>query len=293
METISISERKEVEILQKTTLLGKKLTVYGNAENPLFLAKDVAEWIGLTNVTDMVSRVDADEVTKLNLGGLQGECNLLTEEGLYEVLMQSRKPIAKQFKKGVKAILKEIRTKGAYMVTTEEDTPETIMAKAILYADKKIKEQAQQSNEEKSARYELEQEAVANKPKIDWAERNQQSKGLHTVTACVHDTLISPDFMNKCLEHYKVQRKMGGEWTLTTAWQNKGFGESNPVIIEREGKEDKTNLQLKWTERGRRLMMQLIKHADTDGYIYINKNTKRYSINKNGTFGFTVFKFID
>ena len=36
----------------------------------------------------------------------------LTEDGLYEVLMQSRKPIAKSFKKEVKKILKELRVKG-------------------------------------------------------------------------------------------------------------------------------------------------------------------------------------
>ena len=53
-------------------------------------------------------------MTKLNLGGLQGECNFLTEDGLYEVLMQSRKPIAKQFKKEVKKILKDIRRHGLY-----------------------------------------------------------------------------------------------------------------------------------------------------------------------------------
>ena len=40
---------------------------------------------------------------------------LLTEDGLYEVLMQSRKPIAKQFKKEVKEILKSIRKSGAYL----------------------------------------------------------------------------------------------------------------------------------------------------------------------------------
>lgn len=71
--------------------------MYGNAELPLFKAKDVAEWLELTNVSDMVSRVDNDEVTKLNLGSLEGETWFLTEDGLYEVLMQSRKPQAKQF----------------------------------------------------------------------------------------------------------------------------------------------------------------------------------------------------
>lgn len=91
--------------------------MYGTAELPLFKAKDVAKWLELTNVSDMVSRVDNDEVTKLNLGSLEGETWFLTEDGLYEVLMQSRKPQAKQFKKGVKEILKSIRRTGCYSVT--------------------------------------------------------------------------------------------------------------------------------------------------------------------------------
>ena len=94
--------------------------MYGTPEEPLFLAKDVAEWLDLSNTTDMVSRVDEDEVTKLNLGGLQGECNFLTEDGLYEVLMQSRKPIAKEFKKEVKNILKTIRKSGGYVNNAEK-----------------------------------------------------------------------------------------------------------------------------------------------------------------------------
>ena len=104
----------QLKVINEQRVLGKRFKIYGDLENPLFLAKDVAEWIGLTNVSDMISRVDNDEVTKLNLGGLQGECNFLTENGMYEVLMQSRKPIAKEFKKEVKKILKDIRKHGIY-----------------------------------------------------------------------------------------------------------------------------------------------------------------------------------
>lgn len=109
----------EIKVINEQEVLGRDFKIYGDFENPLFLAKDVAEWIGHSNVTDMVSRVDNDEVTKFNLGGLQGECNFLTEDGLYEVLMQSRKPIAKQFKKKVKEILKTLRTKGGYVSNVE------------------------------------------------------------------------------------------------------------------------------------------------------------------------------
>ena len=110
----------EVKVFDEREVLGKEFRMYGTPDEPLFLAKDVAKLVGLTNVTDMISRVDNNEVTKLNLGGLQGECNFLTEDGLYEILMQSRKPIAKELKKEIKIILKSIRQHGAYM------TPETI-----------------------------------------------------------------------------------------------------------------------------------------------------------------------
>ena len=87
----------------------------GGVQEPLFLAKDVAEWIdysknsqGKYNVNSMLSTVDEEEKIKLPITqyvtGLQinTEYWFLTEDGLYEVLMQSRKPIAKQIFGGIK-----------------------------------------------------------------------------------------------------------------------------------------------------------------------------------------------
>lgn len=100
-------------------LLGKEIDVYGTIDEPLFLAKDVAEWIGHSDVSMMVKNVEEDEKVTNNVCTLGGSQNawFLTEDGLYEVLMQSRKPIAKQFKKGVKEILKTIRKTGSYSVS--------------------------------------------------------------------------------------------------------------------------------------------------------------------------------
>ena len=55
--------------------------------------------------------------------------------------MQSRKPIAKQFKQGVKAILKEIRKNGGYMTAKPDETPEQVMARALLMAKDTIDRQ--------------------------------------------------------------------------------------------------------------------------------------------------------
>ena len=78
------------------------------------------------NVSQMLNVVDEDEklLYTLYISGQNREMLFLTEYGLYEVLMQSRKPIAKQFKKEVKAILKQLRMAG--VVITESATQEAI-----------------------------------------------------------------------------------------------------------------------------------------------------------------------
>lgn len=130
----------EIKIIKKSTFLGREIDVYGTADEPFFKAKDVAEWLELSNVSDMVSRVEVEEVAKFNLGSLQGETWFLTEDGLYEILMQSRKPIAKQFKKGVKTILKEIRKTGTFSssVSQQATLNEQIQAN-LTFADWTIK----------------------------------------------------------------------------------------------------------------------------------------------------------
>ena len=105
-----------LQVIDERSLLGKDFRVYGSADDPLFLAQDVAKWIEHTNPTEMIRMVDDDE--KLNStilsSGQKREVLFLTEDGLYEVLMLSRKPIAKDFKKRVKEILRSIRRTGSY-----------------------------------------------------------------------------------------------------------------------------------------------------------------------------------
>lgn len=100
-----------LQVIDKREILGMEITTYGDLENPKFLAKDVANWIEHSDTSKMIRSIDEDEKVKNivpTLGGNQ-EMWFLTEDGLYEVLMQSRKPIAKQFKKKVKKLLKELR----------------------------------------------------------------------------------------------------------------------------------------------------------------------------------------
>lgn len=137
---------QELKIIDRREVLGQDFKIYGDFESPLFLAKEVAEWIEHSDTSKMCNSVDEDEKVRnivRTLGGNQ-ECLFLTEDGLYEVLMQSRKPIAKEFKKQVKVILKEIRTKGSYSRPMTQT--EIILAQAQALVDiERIATQAEQT----------------------------------------------------------------------------------------------------------------------------------------------------
>ena len=147
-----------ITILNNREVLGINFTVYGDIDNPLFLAKNVAEMIEYdsASVGQMLEMVDDDEKVKIftSLPDLSNEQKpaiptgpanrwFLTEDGLYEVLMQSRKPIAKQFKKEVKAILKQLRMSG--VVITESATDESIDF-ARLFGNRRIRKTFRESD---------------------------------------------------------------------------------------------------------------------------------------------------
>lgn len=112
----------EIKVLNEQEVLGKQFKVYGTPDNPLFVANDVADWIEHSNVTEMLKGIDDDEklTSTILRAGQNRMMNMLTEDSLYEVLMQSRKPIAKKFKKEVKNILRTIRKSGGYVNNAEK-----------------------------------------------------------------------------------------------------------------------------------------------------------------------------
>ena len=135
-----MTENQNLTVIDSEVICNQQVNVYGTREKPLFLAKDVANWIGHSNPSKMLSNIDEDEKitifvsSELQKRFLTGSYKpsksstyaganylFLTEFGVYEVLMQSRLPKAKEFKKGVKEILKRIRLTGKYEADTHSD----------------------------------------------------------------------------------------------------------------------------------------------------------------------------
>lgn len=107
-------EEKDLVDVKKVVVLDSVFNMYGTKARPLFLANDVANMIEYAEdkVGQMLKNVDDDEklTDTIYREGQKREMWFLTEEGLYELLMQSRKPLAKKFKVEIKKVLRMIRT---------------------------------------------------------------------------------------------------------------------------------------------------------------------------------------
>ena len=109
-------EAKDLMNVEKVHILNNDFNVYGSIDAPIFLAQDIAAMIEYSEdkIGQMLENVDDDEklTDTIYRAGQQREMWFVTENGLYELLMQSRKPIAKAFKAEIKKILNRIRTGG-------------------------------------------------------------------------------------------------------------------------------------------------------------------------------------
>lgn len=107
---------------------------------PLFVAADVCKALDIGNPTQAMTRLDEDESTLIsNEGGR--EVNAVTESGLYALVLGSRKPEAKQFKRWITHdVIPSIRKNGGYIAGQNEMSPEELMAKALKVAEKTLAE---------------------------------------------------------------------------------------------------------------------------------------------------------
>lgn len=146
--------------IQKFDFKGTSLrTLTDEAGEPWFVAKDVCDILGHSNVSMALDRLDDDERSKFNLGR-QGETNIVNEAGLYSLVLGSRKPEAHEFKRWVThEVLPQIRRTGGYIPTTDADDDMTILAKAVMIGQRTMEQQQRKIAEQQTRIVELEPKA--------------------------------------------------------------------------------------------------------------------------------------
>lgn len=145
----------------KNNEFGEIRTVTKNNE-PWFVAIDVCNALELSNPTVVVGRLDEDERTKFNLGR-QGMTNIVSEYGLYNLILASRKKEAKKFKRWIThEVIPTIRKHGAYMSSE-------VIEKTLSDPDYLIR-LATNLKEEKAKRALAEAQIERDKPKVLFAD---------------------------------------------------------------------------------------------------------------------------
>lgn len=238
-----------LQVIDQREVLSKDFKIYGDLDNPLFLAKDVAEWIEHKNMTDMMNIVDEDEklTSTIPNSGQNRKMWFLTEDGLYEVLMQSRKPIAKKFKKEVKQILKDIRKHGMYAKEELLDNPDLLI------------EVATQLKEERNKNELLEQQIAEYEPKISYLDMILSSSDTVATSQIAADYGMSAIALNRILNDLGVQRKVSGQWLLYKHHMNNGYTKSHTSEIRKSDGSKKVVMNTKWTQKGRVFIYDLLK----------------------------------
>lgn len=223
---------------------------------PWFVGKDVAELLGYVKPQNAIAaHVDDEDKT---LAPIQGGCStgtqntiIINESGLYSLILSSKLPTAREFKRWVTSeVLPSIRKTGGYITGQDELSDADLMAKALLVAQKQIEQREQRINA-------LE---TANKKLLPDAEygRSLQSKHGITTTSIAKELGMSAVTLNKRLHELGVQYRQSGQWYLYRKYQNKGLTTTRTVPIVRfDGKPDVRRETL-WTMAGHRFIRDLM-----------------------------------
>ena len=144
----------------------------GTSENPLFCLSDVCSVLGLRQ-GDVKQRLDKGVVSTQPLetaGGIQ-QANFVNEDGLYDVILDSRKPQAKAFRKWVTSeVLPAIRKTGGYIATKTDDTPEEIMARALTIAQATLEKREERLKQLEADNQQKDAKIAKLQPKADFAD---------------------------------------------------------------------------------------------------------------------------
>lgn len=151
--------------IQKFDFKGASLrTLTDEAGEPWFVAKDVCDILELGNVSQAVSRLDDDEKSNITTNDIAqngGKAPLIiSEAGLYSLILKSRKPEAREFKRWVThEVLPQIRRTGGYIPTSNADDDMTILAKAVMIGQRTMEAQKQRIAAQQSRIDELQPKA--------------------------------------------------------------------------------------------------------------------------------------
>ena len=247
---------KEIQIF-KNEEFGEVRTLVIDGE-PWFIGKDVASILGYSD-TDYAIRTHVDDEDKLTRGfigsGQSRNMKIINESGLYSLILSSKLPNAKKFKRWVTSeVLPSIRKHGMYATNELLDNPDLIIQIATELKKERAKNKTLE--EENAQKTQIIGEL---KPKADYTDLILRSKSIVAVTQIAKDYGMSAQELNAKLHELKVQYLVGKQWILYAKYQAKGYTHSETIPITHSDGRPDVNMITKWTQKGRLFIYNLLK----------------------------------
>ena len=247
-----------------------ELQVFSNAEfgsvrsimvnnEPYFVGKDVAEILGYKDTAKAIfAHVDAEDkgVGELPTPGGVQNVTIINESGLYSLILSSKLPNAKKFKRWVTSeVLPAIRKHGVFAVDTMLNDPDAMIAALQAY-----KEERQRRLLLESENAVQKQQLLEMKPKVSYYDVVINSPDLISITEIAKDYGWSAKHMNGYLHSKGIQYKQGDRiWILYQKYAEQGLTSTKTHAYLTGDGNTHTKVHTYWTQKGRLFIYDLLK----------------------------------
>ena len=229
---------------------------------PVFCLADLCKILDLTP-SKVSQRLSDDVLSKYPIVdsiGREQFANFVNEDGLYDVILDSRKPEAKAFRKWITGeVLPAIRKTGGYMISKEEDTEADIMARALLIAQSTMERQKQRlellQNENELQKKELK----ASSHKVEYFDNVLQSTSVYIADQIAKELGITAITLNKKLVKMGILIRRNGQLLPTADYCNKGYTKTRTFYYEKTDGTKGSNCITVWTEKGREFLLTILR----------------------------------
>jgi prophage antirepressor-like protein len=248
---------------------GSTLNTVQEENEPLFIAKDVTDILGYKTASDALRGLDDDEklLRTICVSGQNREINFINESGLYSLILRSKKPEAKQFKRWVThEVLPAIRKNGGYLTPgkTEEllANPDLIidLATNLKNERKRLASLMTEIDDRNEIIDFQDQHLKIQAPIVAYYRNVLNSSDTVTTNVIAKELGMSAISLNKILhEEYNMIYRSGNTWVLYAKYQSMGLTRTKTYSFTDSLGELKTSIRTVWTQKGRNFIHELLK----------------------------------
>lgn len=232
----------------------------------MFVSKDIAKALGYKNHRHAVishcikGNVDTMTTVDVFLNNQTVQIKVIDESNVYLLIMRSRLPQAQNLQSWIcRDIIPSMRTKRKVVVNKPEDSPNKIMAQALLIAQDTIEVKQSQIDSLEVIVDIQHKEIETLSPKAEYYDEAMRLQGAYTISQIAKGLGMTGQKLNQLLYRWGIQYRQTNTWLLYVTYQNQGYMRIIPEIKTKKNGETYSHPKSVWTEKGRAFIHKLVK----------------------------------